>query len=293
MNETNLKAFIFEYPIILILKTFSVLNTFLLYFLRKKFSIIKTIFSFFNFFNFKLKKYTKINEKKIISLKHSIILYFLKIKRQGYIGQKTIDLRKKSFSIIFKFRFNIKKIFFLKKKFNRKFFIFLKNKKNINFKNLSNSVNLSILNILIKNKIFLNHYDSLFFLKNKFINLNKRPVLTDKTFNNGDFLELIFFKNYVFFLITNILLLNKMKSVNFFKNKINPRAKTIASDYLLKKIKVDFYFKNLALNLIEIDFQTLSLFFLKTNINIFNINLKSKKFLNLFYLNLLKWKLLS
>ena len=87
--------------------------------------------------------------------------------------------------------------------------------------------------------------------------------------------------------------MNKIKNINFIKKKINFKTKKIIDNYLLKKLKIDFYNKNNLSNLIEIDFLTLSLFLIKSTTNLNNLNFKTKKFLNIFFLNFFKWKLLS
>lgn len=202
-------------------------------------------------------------------------------------------MRKKKFSTISRFRQNFNLIFFKKKKFNRSFFNILKKQKKTIFNNFANSIDLSIQNTLIRCKIFLNYSDYFFFLKNNFIFLNKKGLKIQKKIKKGDFLELFFLKNYLFYLIKNSFLLNKLKGINFFKKKISFKTKKLSHNYLLRKIKIDFLNKDNNRTLLEIDFSILSFFFIKSNLNFFNLTLKTKKFYNIFYTNFLKWKLFS
>lgn len=263
--------------------------------MKKKFAVLKTIFTFLSLIYLKnrLIKVKKRN-KKLINLKNDFFIYFVKsFKYFNSSNQRLIDLKKKSFLFINKSRSNFNKVFLKRKKFNKSFLSLIKKKKNLLNINTIGYSELSVHSLLIKNKVFLNYSDFFFFLKNRYFFLNKNHLNLKKKIQNGDFLEIILFKNYLLYLLKNFILMNKIKNINFIKKKINFKTKKIIDNYLLKKLKIDFYNKNNLSNLIEIDFLTLSLFLIKSTTNLNNLNFKTKKFLNIFFLNFFKWKLLS
>lgn len=191
--------------------------------------------------------------------------------------------------MISKFRKNFKQIYFKYKKYQKSFIQVIKSSKNNLLRNQLNLTSNFIHTFLIKYKFFFNFSDCFFFFKNNFLFLNKKKIICfNQNLKFGDFIEFIFIKNYIFFLLKNITYITKIKNINFFKKKINFKTKKLVNNYFLKKLKVNFYSKNKSNVLFEIDFLTLSLFYLNKNINIFNLELKDKKFINLFYFNFLK-----
>jgi hypothetical protein len=202
---------------------------------------------------------------------------------------KIFDIKKKNFLLIKKYRNNFRFLFFKKKKYNKSFFNIVRNFKKFNSNKFFKHIEVSIQSILIKKFIIFSYSDFDFFLKNNFIFLNKKKInQKKKEIKKNDLLEIIVFKNYFIYLIRNIFSIIKLRNINFLKKKINPKNKIKSNNYFTKKIKVDFFTKDNQSNMFEIDFSTLSLFFLDSFITYQNLNFKTKRYSNFFYINYYK-----
>jgi hypothetical protein len=267
-------------------------NFFYVILFKKKNSILK-IFNFLIFnYLLKIKKkkiYFSTNIKKNIIFKSNIFLHFFKNYSKNFLIQKHIDIKKKNFFFIFKFRNNFNTLFFKKKKYKKNYFNYIKGIKNIiNCHTLLKKL-LNVQNILIKLNFFFNYSDFYFFLKNKFIFKNKTVLFKNKpNLKLNDIIELIYVKNFLSFQNKICFFINKFRNVNFLKKKINFKIKHNKYNFSIKKIKMDFYSKNEFFSLFELDFFSLTFIFLKNNFSIFYINTKLEKKLNIFYINFLK-----
>jgi len=273
-------------------------NNFFLSFLifKKKNAILKVITYFFfsNLFKLKKKIYSIKNLKDKNKDTNNIFNYFFLNYKKKYQLPKIVDVKKKNFSNILKFRNSLNLFLFKKKYYKKKYYNFLK--KNKNFLNplqiLKKLFNLQF--VLIKLNFFLNFSDYYFFLKNNFIFKNKLKVDGYSTiFKKNDIIEIVYIKNFLFYQLKIFYSLNKIKNINFLKKKINLKFKKFNNNFFLKKIKMDFYNKNEIINMFEVDYFSLTFIFLKNNFNLFFLYFKLEKKINFFYLNFLKWKLLS
>lgn len=272
-------------------------NFFLSFLIFKKKNVILKVITYFFFSNlFKLKKkiYSIKNLKDKNKDTNNIFNYFFLNYKKKYQLPKIVDVKKKNFSNILKFRNSLNLFFFKKKYYKKKYYNFLK--KNKNFLNplqiLKKLFNLQF--VLIKLNFFLNFSDYYFFLKNNFIFKNKLKVDGYSTiFKKNDIIEIVYIKNFLFYQLKIFYSLNKIKNINFLKKKINLKFKKFNNNFFLKKIKMDFYNKNEIINMFEVDYFSLTFIFLKNNFNLFFLYFKLEKKINFFYLNFLKWKLLS
>jgi len=268
-------------------------NNFFLSFLifKKKNAILKVIkyFFFSNLFKLKKKIYSIKNLKDKNKDTNNIFNYFFLNYKKKYQLPKIVDVKKKNFSNILKFRNSLNLFFFKKKYYKKKYYNFLK--KNKNFLNplqiLKKLFNLQF--VLIKLNFFLNFSDYYFFLKNNFIFKNKLKVDGYSTiFKKNDIIEIVYIKNFLFYQLKIFYSLNKIKNINFLKKKINLKFKKFNNNFFLKKIKMDFYNKNEIINMFEVDYFSLTFIFLKNNFNLFFLYFKLERKINFFYLNFLK-----
>jgi hypothetical protein len=255
----------------------------MLYSLYKFFFLINCLTSF------DFKKILKINKKKNLFFKKKPLTKVLLSRRLSII------LKKKKIFKHFKYKKNDTGNFFFKKFFYK---TILKNRKNLNtflnlkkrtrqkkitqlfFKNskhkftLNQSYEYNVLNILLRSQISIFNKDlfSLFLYKYIFIN-GKQIQNTDVILTPGDCISLKVSKHYYTYMLISRKFLKKkitlfkFNSWIFFKNKFlnkknqNKLKKRKTPKYLF----LFFLFKLNIPSYLEVDYMTLSIFFLKKN----------------------------
>ena len=271
-----------------------ILINFLYYFFK-----YKNIFFFFynilnNFFKLKLLIFFKRkniffhkrdNFKKLIYKK----LIFKKTTGKLKLKQKSskfIDNTSRFLSIIISNRNVIKSIFFkkhTKQKKITKFLINISKKNNYSFNRISNFIFLT----LIQSHFFFFINDINFFLQNKFVCVNNKPV-TNKFFEIkvNDCIKLVNFNSYYDYLKNIYKYFEKKKSKikykqwkNFKVTKFNQNSRRWLPDFLNKFI---FYRLDIP-KYLEVDFFTLTIIYLYNEKNILYKNKILLKFMS-FYL---------
>lgn len=233
--------------------------------------LIKKIFKKKNLF-FKKKK-IKLN---FISRRLSIVLRRrkkIKIFRSRKLDTGNFFFKKFFFKTLLKNRKFFKSFFFLNKKTRQKKItkLIFKNK---TYKNnqKNNSYEFSLLNVLLRSRLFFFIKDAIRFIKYNLVFVNG-AVISDFNFtiNCGDCIQLtinsLFYK-YVYFskkLLKKKLALYKFNNWKFFKQKFFKKKQQlrIKKRKLPKYIHLFFLYKLNVPKLLEVDFLTLSVFLLK------------------------------
>lgn len=199
---------------------------------------------------------------------------------------KLLDLRKKFSKSLFEYKLlnqNLLSLKLKKKKKNYldfKFFNFFFRKIN------SYNTYMFFFNFFFLLKLIINYKDLFYLINNNFIFLNRKKLKSSKTsfifLKKNDFIELIFFKHYFFYInyfFNSIKYLNKKSYTLNFKNKKSFYSSQILFFYLNNY----FIFSN-KINYIQSDLKTLT-FIIILNLNSFKSNLLNKNNFNNFYIN--------
>ena len=160
--------------------------------------------------------------------------------------------------------------YIFKKRKKREYYInkFIKKISKSNINNFLNSFEFSLLNVLTNSNFFLNRNDIFFFINNNFVYVNNKVVSNSNlVLKKNDFLMLSFNKYYYFLYKNYINNLNfninkyhsffKKNSISNFKNEFN----------FIEKI---ILIKNDIPSYLEIDYISMSLVLLYSNIQIYN-----------------------
>jgi hypothetical protein len=253
-----------------------------------------------NFFS-KKKIFFKINSKKNLFFKKKNSQLNLVSKRLQIVLKKRKKLKQFKFKKIDRGNFFFKKFFFktlLKSRKFLKYFFFLnkgvrqkkitksifQSQKNL-FSNKSYSYEYTLLNILLRSHIFFFFKDLMSFIRTGYIYINNIPTLNYNTIiREGDCVQLpIFKKVYKYIQFSKKILkkktaLYKYTSWKFFKQKFFKKKKQLK----FKKRKTPKYlylFYLFRLNVpryLEIDYMTLTIFFLKKQ----NVFIQTSYYLN-------------
>lgn len=229
------------------------------------------------------------SQKNLISKRLAIILK--KRKKLKFFRVKRVDkgnffFKKFFFKTLLRNRNYLKKFFFLNGKVRQKKiskFIFKQQTGVISNKN--HSYEHSLMNILLRSHFFLFIKDLMFFIKMGYIYINNRPVINFSLLvNEGDCVQLPIF-NKIFSYINSSKKILKKKTMlfkhtawKFFKQKFFKKQQQIKS----KKKKTPKYlhlfllFKLNTPRYLEVDYTTLTIFFLKKQ----SVFLQSSYYLN-------------
>lgn len=245
------------------------------------------------------KKPPKLKSKKLIIPKSSFknISFNVKtLKSKKYnFSQKTMDFKKK-FVLILKKNRNLLRSF-LKIKPKRKFNFnkYIKNLSKSNYKGFLYFYEYNIVNILVRSNFFFNHKDCSWFLKNGYISLNGKVLISEKTVLKPLEIVNVSYSNYFYFYYRKNLndCLNNLYRFNKKIWKINQKKK----NYLVKNtekysnwIYRSIYIKNDIPVFIEVDYISMTLVMLNYTFNVNYVDYYNLKFLNLYLNRLYNWK---
>jgi hypothetical protein len=252
------------------LKKFSLKGVFL-----KNFSI-KIVKKKNLFFKKKSFKNSLISKRLSFVLKRRKSLKMFKSKK---IDNGNFFLKKFFFKILLKNRKFFKNFFFLNDKIRQKKITKLIYKNKIYKNNLKNiSYEYTLLNILLRSRLFFFIKDTLKFIKNNFVFVNGIIVSDFNYFlNSGDCVQLIITNNYYKYihfsrkLLKKKLAIYKFNTWRFFKQKFFKKKQhlKIKKKKMPKFLHLFFLFKLNIPKIIEVDYMTLTLFLLKKE-NLFN-----------------------
>lgn len=248
---------------------------------RCDYNVYNNIIKLKNFFGiFK----SNFNRGDFIFFKTKNFFYKNKFKKNKPM-YKSIDVSKK-FKLVFS-----RNIFFLNLFLNKKIY---KNKKlRIVNKNFINKTKKQIINyfcfnlqdILIMSNFCLNKQDALFFIRNKFILVNKKLIFYNKILLKNDIINLNFNKSFYFFLKNNQKKYNNFLTKMYKKKKLFSKEKNYfyKNKYKTNKLWTEKLSNNNNIfKLFEIDFFTMSIIIIKY-INITqNLNNLKLNYFNLY-----------
>lgn len=281
----------------------------------------------FFFYNFKpyifLKKFNKTNNffyfsnyNKIIKIK----LFSGVFKNNFNIGDLIFFKNKKNFNLykkyFYKNKFNYKNIdttkkfslifsknrFFLNLFLNKKIY---KNKKlkiinkyflHKNKKQIINYFTFNLGNVLIMSNFCVNNQDSIYFIKNKFVYLNKKITTRNKITKKNDIINLNFNKSFFIFYKNN-----QKKYINFFSKMLKKKKLFQKKKFYFKKkfYKINKLWTNKISNdvnllkFLEIDFFTMSIIIIRKFNTFYNLNNFNINYFNLYLIRNYFWKLVS
>lgn len=255
----------------------------LIIFLKKNNSSLKKIFNisinsyqnkpllYSNFFKINLTNFLKINLTNL---------------NKNLNNLKLLDLKKKfiknliEYRNFFNFVFNLKKLRFKNFFKNFHFYYFF-------FKKISTNVILfNLKHVVMFLKYIYNYSDFFYLIKNNFLFLNRKVVLTDKYLKKNDIIEFLYFKNFFFYI-------SKINSLIFKKNNLHKNFNYTNIQNLQKsqtiKLFNNFYFSFFNKNVYyENDFKTLSFILINKNFSISSFLNYKFFFFNIFLINLYK-----
>nr|YP_004841710.1 Ymf76 [Ichthyophthirius multifiliis]AEL89252.1 Ymf76 [Ichthyophthirius multifiliis] len=294
---------------------------------NKKFKINQLIYflKYFLLLRRKVHNSFKISKIKLSILRKNSRKLIRKLKFKNKYNKRTKQLKfryNSMYSLNLKRKTNkyykIDKIYDIKKKYlryfinNRRLYYLLKIKNKQTHKFFRNHFrhigSLSIIdrlafyelflkNLIVKLKLSYSLQTSLYLIKSGFIFINGLQNTNKNTH--------IIYGDYIEFLYCNFMIKYKKK----IKKKINKNV-WLYKKYVFKKIKIYekpenlktkrfklgnifIYFKNNLYKNYQIDYRTLSIIFIK-NLNFkYNITYFNKKYLPIYYLKLLNWKIIS
>ncbi len=258
---------------------------YLIIFLKKNNSSFKKIF------NISLNSYQNKPSLNSKFLKINLT-YFLKINfnnlNKNFNNLKLLDLKKKfiknliEYRNFFNFIFNLKKLKFKNffKNFHLYFYFFKKIAPNVILFNLKH--------VVMMLKYIYNYSDFYYLLKNNFLYLNRKIILSDKYLKKNDIIELLYFKNFFFYIskINSLI----FKKNNLYKNFSYTNIKNLQKSQTIKLFN-NFFFSFFNKNIYyENDFKTLSFVLINKNFCISSFLNYKFFFFNIFLINLYKWK---